>query len=312
MGLEFTVTHLTRMNGDRVCVAGITDSGVFVRPDCYRHVRRSDVPGLFTLGARVDLGPTRPVPNPPQTENVHFDRRLARQLRVHDLHEIEELIVASAVGDLSAAFGAEMKHTPRGALYLEPGSGCRSLATLTVAAGQLELFTDLYGKTRGRWTDPERGSCEHVVTDLRLYPDVDGSADSSCVSRLSETARDCDALYLSVGLSKPWAPPDGPTGLWLQLNTVLPIARSAHVTEPAEAASAAWPAHSEQKLAAYRLLHPDTMAKYPRAWAPWNDQEDADLVAGFEEGMKTAALAQCHQRKPGAVRTRLKRLGIIE
>jgi hypothetical protein len=312
MGLVITVTHLTRMSGDRICVAGITDSGWFVRPDCDGYLRRSDVPGLFSLGARVDLGPTRKVPEPPQTENVHFERSRARQIQVHELHEIEELIAASAVADLGAAFGPAMKQTPGGAPYLEPGNGSRSLATLAAAPGHLELTTDRYSRTRGRWTDPIRGRCERIITDLRVYPDVYGAADPACVSSLQDATKDCDSLYLSVGLSKPWAPPDGPRGLWLQLNSVLPITRPNPVPEPHAAASAAWASHSAEKLASYRALYPDTMAKHPRAWAPWNDREDADLVASYEAGMKAAALARRHQRNPGAVRSRLKKLGIIE
>jgi hypothetical protein len=312
MGLEITVTHLTRMSGDRICVAGITDSGWFVRPDCDGYLRRSDVPGLFALGARVDLGPTRKVPVAPQTENVHFDRRLARQLQVHELHEIEGLIAASAVDGLDAAFGPAMKQTQGGALYLEPGHGSRSLATLAASPGQLKLATDRFGATRGRWTDPQRGRCERTITDLRIYPDLNGAADPSCLSSLQDAVDNCEALYLSVGLSKPWAPRDGPRGLWLQLNTVLPIPRPARDPEPTDEMPAEWPAHSAEKLATYRALYPDTMAKYPRAWAPWNEREDADLVTGFHAGMKPAALARRHQRKPGAVRARLKKLGIIE
>lgn len=220
MGLQITVTHLTRMSGDRICVAGLTDDAEFVRPDCDGSLRRSDVPALVQLGARVDLGRVRRSGSAPQTENVDFDRDQAQLLTVHATDDIENLLAASAVDSLEAAFGTELLRTERGAHYILPGTGTSSLATVAVEPGDLNLYTS-FDKARGSWTDARAGACDRVATDLRLYPQQGGRADGGRVRALLEASRNCETIYLSVGLSKRYAPPDMPAGHWVQLNNVL-------------------------------------------------------------------------------------------
>jgi hypothetical protein len=205
----------------------MTDSGWFVRPDCDEYIHRSDVPGLFALGARVDLGQVRKVPDPPQTENVIFDRRQARQLETRPSYDLENLLRKNAAADLDAAFGIRMQQTPRGALYLQPGSGLRSLGTLEIGSDDLEIHIDPFGIARGVWTDPNRGRRPRAITDLQLFPEVDGQPDRDRIATLMRAARSSDALFLSIGLSKPFAPTGGPRGLWLQVNSVLPVTRPA-------------------------------------------------------------------------------------
>lgn len=220
MGLQITVTHLTRMSGDRICVAGLTDDAEFIRPDCPGNLRRSDVPGLFQLGARVDLGHVRRSGSPPQTENVDFDRGKAHLLNVNEFEEIEDLLAASAVDALEDAFGTELLQTSGGAHYIRPGTGSGSLATVALEPGALDLFIS-FDKARGRWKDAQAGTCDRISTDLRLYPQAGGPADHDRVQALLDDSRDCETVYLSIGLSKRFAPPDLPPGHWVQLNNVL-------------------------------------------------------------------------------------------
>lgn len=224
MGLQITVTHLTRMSGDRICVAGLTDDAEFVRPDCSEYLRRSDVPGLFALGARVDLGRVRREGSPPQTENVTFSREQARLLDVRELDEIEPLLAASAVNDLNSAFGTELRKTSGGALYVRPRTGTGSLTTVRLNPGDLRLRRS-FGKVRGRWEDAAIGQCERPATDLVLYPRADEDADLARMNELQDRSERCDALYLSVGLGKQYAPPGLPAGHWVQLNNVLCVMR---------------------------------------------------------------------------------------
>lgn len=46
-----------------------------------------------------------------------------------------------------------------------------------------------------------------------------------------------------------------------------------------------------------------------KAMALWTTEEDHQLLAAFDAGMSPRELAMVHQRSPGAVRTRLAKLG---
>jgi hypothetical protein len=306
MGLEITVTHLTRMSGDRICVAGITDDVEFVRPDCAGYLHRRDVPALFEIGARVDLGRVKRVPSAPQVENVSFRRSRATRVGTASASELRELLQASAVEGVDDVLGDALVQTHTGSIYVEPGSGIASLGTISVDASVFELRNDSYGKLRGYWADERRGNLQPAVTDLGLYPN--GSAlDDGALADLIDECEGCDELFLSVGLTKNW---DQNPGHWLQLNNILPFRRPKRARLPR--ATAGWPRHTPEQLASLQANHPVAIAKYPRAWAPWNDAEDQALIDAFQAGEKTKLIAQRHERKPGAMRSRLKKLGLIE
>jgi hypothetical protein len=52
-------------------------------------------------------------------------------------------------------------------------------------------------------------------------------------------------------------------------------------------------------------------ATHSRAWARWTRDEDARLTLLFHQGMSRAALVRELGRQPGAVRSRLLKLGLI-
>ena len=52
--------------------------------------------------------------------------------------------------------------------------------------------------------------------------------------------------------------------------------------------------------------------KFPRAYEKWTDQEDAQLTSGHNRKLTIGQLADEHQRKKGAIRARLKKLGLIK
>lgn len=51
--------------------------------------------------------------------------------------------------------------------------------------------------------------------------------------------------------------------------------------------------------------------KYPRAYAPWKTDEEARLIELYRAGACIARIAEIHERQPGAVRSRLQKLGLI-
>jgi hypothetical protein len=51
---------------------------------------------------------------------------------------------------------------------------------------------------------------------------------------------------------------------------------------------------------------------YPKAYKKWTPEEDAQLTREYKEGLSVIKLAEMHQRKDGAIRSRLVRLGLVE
>jgi hypothetical protein len=50
---------------------------------------------------------------------------------------------------------------------------------------------------------------------------------------------------------------------------------------------------------------------YPRAYEKWTPNEDKALAEQFKSGITISQLAKMHQRKIGAIRSRLRKLGLL-
>ena len=50
---------------------------------------------------------------------------------------------------------------------------------------------------------------------------------------------------------------------------------------------------------------------YPRAYDKWTTQEDQQLTTGYDQGKSIPQIAIVHQRQTVAIRSRLKKLGLI-
>lgn len=50
---------------------------------------------------------------------------------------------------------------------------------------------------------------------------------------------------------------------------------------------------------------------HPRAYTPWTAEDDDRLKAGFARGEEIEHLAAVFHRQPGAIRSRLQKLGVI-
>lgn len=77
--------------------------------------------------------------------------------------------------------------------------------------------------------------------------------------------------------------------------------------------SVQWP--NEKKVKASRESHNDRMAKvkekYPRAWNAWSEQEDLTLVNEFKKRTDFDLICSIHERAPGGINARLKKLDLI-
>jgi len=62
-----------------------------------------------------------------------------------------------------------------------------------------------------------------------------------------------------------------------------------------------------------RLVDLTSMRRqFPRAFEPWTRQEEEDLAGQFHQGLSVAEIAALHGRKRGAIKTRLKKLGLLQ
>ena len=52
-------------------------------------------------------------------------------------------------------------------------------------------------------------------------------------------------------------------------------------------------------------------ATHAKAYAPWTRDEDGDLKRRHQAGERVDAIAAAFGRKPGAIRSRLKKLGLV-
>lgn len=50
---------------------------------------------------------------------------------------------------------------------------------------------------------------------------------------------------------------------------------------------------------------------YPKAYAKWTEDEDRRLEKRYTQGKIIRELADILQRKPGAIRSRLRKLGLL-
>lgn len=50
--------------------------------------------------------------------------------------------------------------------------------------------------------------------------------------------------------------------------------------------------------------------EYPQAYERWTDEEEARLIENYQSGLSIPDLAEYFQRKPSAIRSRLRRLGM--
>ena len=74
-----------------------------------------------------------------------------------------------------------------------------------------------------------------------------------------------------------------------------------------------WP--SEAKVKPNTSTHHERMERireaYPRAWQPWDSEEDEQLRAQFARSMHFDSICASHERAPGGINSRLRKLLLI-
>jgi hypothetical protein len=229
--MKIVVTHLTRMQRGTVCVAGLdVETGQHVRPVPPMSVLQSRVTaprgGPFDMATVVDLGLSRPVPTPPEVEDVEFTWWHARATQLVEADLFWGLLKFVARPSLRQLFGSGLRTigaSGRRRAVTDLGTGLSSLAVLTpFGRPKLTLGTKPDGRQNIRMSlwDGEL-ALDLSVTDLRLYADDGGRPDIERVQDVSSRlARGVPAL-LGVGLTRPFAARNGEAPLhWLQVNNI--------------------------------------------------------------------------------------------
>jgi hypothetical protein len=174
-----TITDLTRMQGQRVCVAGYLPDDTCVRPvlrmgnlmENWLRVNRQVVVRPF---ARVELDLLEKVTHPPHTEDRVIDPayRLSRGMLTEE--QKKALLIRIIDSNVESIFGATIRLGP--GAYIAAGEGKRSLGTIQPRRIG-EVFYGL--REEGKWdyrlafTDQADQRYRLAVTDLafRYYLD---------------------------------------------------------------------------------------------------------------------------------------------
>lgn len=211
-----TITDLTRMQGERVCVAGYTERGQCVRlgfptggpTEAWLRLDAQRVIRPFSV---VDLDLLWPTPEPPHTEDWVIDPECRALRGLLPASQQEALLKRLDDGSAESIFGAEIRQGP--GFYVLAGQGERSLGT--VRPGRLDEV-HCFQRDGGRWdyrlgfTDQAGRRYDLAVVDLAFRCFLNclrrkrGYSGEQAARRLTSVLSRA-RLYLRLGLARRWA-----------------------------------------------------------------------------------------------------------
>ena len=221
--VPIVVTDLTRMQGERVCLAGYRlDGDLAEPPGCVRPIfAHGDLSERWLFdGDEAVVRPRTVVeldlllarPDPPHVEDWHVHPRVRRRLRLMPDDEFGALLHRIEDGAVAAIFGAPILHD--NGWYLPAGTGNRSLGTVRPA--QVLAVSYAYREERRTWAyrlafvDAAGEEYRLAVTDLAFRHYLDhlrehhGFSAGGAAGRLTSILRNAEAVYLRIGLTRGW------------------------------------------------------------------------------------------------------------
>jgi hypothetical protein len=212
-----TITDLTRMQGDRVCVAGYLPDNTCVRPvfakggltEDWLHMRGQVAIRPFAI-IEFDIQGKPSMPLPPHTEDRIIDTTHRVRRGVLTLEERAEWCAKAEDRDVAAIFGAHI-HDDDGHFVLS-GDGARSLGTVRVKRLEEVQFSP---GTNGRWQyrlgfiDQSGQYYRLPVTDLAFRTYLAYLRDQRAVPPMSVAHRlttilQKNPVFLRIGLARGW------------------------------------------------------------------------------------------------------------
>ena len=221
MGRRVVITDVTRMAGERVCVAGYTRKGG--QPEfCVRPLfRYGDLTeqwlyarsGVIRPFAVVEFDLLTHKPGMPHSEDWLIEPRL--RIVQELLSPEERLAFLQAIEDAAVreVFGTEVYHDE--GWYVRQGHGTRSLGTIRASSVDEVIYRYSQWSDSGKWAyriafrDDEGDAYRLTVTDLafRLYLDSlrdNGASPASVAWSVRDTLNSADQVYLRIGLARGW------------------------------------------------------------------------------------------------------------
>ena len=342
--MKMVVTDLTRMYSGHICVAGINlDTGHRVRPVSgllrARLLRTNG--GPFDIRAIVDLGKTQDIGRAPEIEDVRFSPKNCIELGDMPPEKFLELCEASASGSL-APIGTDLQQFRTSLATPELQGDCSLVLVKWPAIPR--IFVNGQGRLRFTFSD----GVELSVTDVRLYKEDLETPNRPQVQILQERLKTSPDVVLAFGLGRPWKQPnDFMKRHYLQLNSIhvrdepgwqldSPLTAVANplkasVDPPSESIGSNPRLGEDASADAKERKHddyqgseevstragadiPDHIKKaretHPRAYEPWSEKEDEQLLEAWLIGTTASEIAREFGRNSGAIRSRLKKLGI--
>jgi hypothetical protein len=232
---RIVVTDLTRMSGERVCLAGYPLDAP-ERDRCVRPEFRYGSPTeswLFARGtvavrpfAVVELDLLEHRPDPPHTEDWIVDERCRRPHGLLPEAERRTLLDRLDDGAVAAIFGAEIHQDP--AWWVAAGTGNRSLGTVRPANVAGIVFAQKPGRPtwdyRLVFDDAAGRRYNLAVTDLAFrfhldhLRDREGLSPARAIGATMARLRAAEAVFVRVGLTRGFG--DRPNRRHLQITGV--------------------------------------------------------------------------------------------
>jgi hypothetical protein len=214
MRAPVTITDLTRMQGDHICVAGYLRDGTCIRPlfqwkpltESWVWLKDSVVIRPF---AEVELELLEHNPHPPHSEDWWVNPTYYRLLRL--LKPDKQIALLEKIEDKSvdSIFGAPIRH--ENGWFITAGQGTRSLGTVKANVERVTytLHPDGRWDYRIAFADNIGALYRLAVTDLafRCYLDhtrtQQGVQPDKAAKHLTELFQ-AATLFLRIGLARGW------------------------------------------------------------------------------------------------------------
>ncbi len=315
MQKTIVITDLTHMRGEGVCIVGIDQYSQTIRPVLQPPgVLREHlyIEGKLAIRPRAKVRfSLRKVPlKPPHIEDLGFDPKSAIYEGLCTDAEWEEVLKASSFHSVQDIYNGCLQENR----WVEPGANTRSLGTVSWVEVISVDLREWSGERRYRilFTDQTGGQYNNItISDLafRQFCDVEVDHHNSPLSasrHITDLLKNVDRLYLRLGLARPWAPSDGSSNLrcWMQVTGIHTFPD--YLGGRSFADFEILPQNSREK--SYDVE--EIRKKHARAYTKWTKDDDTILRDEYFKGKTVEELADAFQRKQGAIRSRLQRLGL--
>ncbi len=225
---QIVVTDVSRMGGERICLAGVDADGRTWRPEPENRLglQRTDLKTasdeLIRTGSVVEFfgRPKDPI-EPPHVEDVVYLGKL-KFIR----HANESMWIDAMQATRFPSVDAVFNHFMRGRRYVPPLSKTRSLGTVIPVASTVECTVTDASKPTIRMRFKDSTGTDYAgwaVNDLALVEyvsgcDFEGMIDREIGSRVTRSLRRAEQLFLRVGLTRPF-PAENPQ-CWAQVTGI--------------------------------------------------------------------------------------------